>query len=166
MQTNVDFQDVFFQHHNGVFRLLFRIVGSKQEAEDLVQEVFVRLHDHWDDVEPTKTKAWLYQVATRLGWNTVRNSNRRKRWHYESGQHKAMTGNDVSKKDLDTSIAVRAALAQLPERQAHLLMLYSSGLSHIELAEAMNVKKSSLSQMLFRSKKAFEKVYSPPIGIK
>lgn len=159
-RADAEFRELFLQYHDGIYRMLYRMVGARQEAEDLMQETFVRLHDHREEIESGKTKAWLYQVATRLGLNAMRDSKRRNRWHQEAAEQSERVGGTVTRTDPATSMAVRRALDELPERQVQLLMMYAAGLSHEELAEALGVKKTSLSQLLFRSKKAFEKTYT------
>lgn len=155
---NASFRDFFLRVHDSLYRTLYRIVGNQQEAEDLMQEAFVKLHDHWDTIEDGKHKAWLFQVATRLGLNAIRNEKRRSRWHREAAEQDG--DGSTRSGDLATQMSVRHALSEMPERQSRLLMLYMAGLSHDELANAMEVKRTSISQLLLRSKKAFETVYA------
>ncbi|MCB9638649.1 MAG: sigma-70 family RNA polymerase sigma factor [Myxococcales bacterium] len=159
-RVDAEFRALFVRYHDGLYRMLYQMVGARQEAEDLLQETFVRLHDHQEEVEPEKAKAWLYQVATRLGLNAMRDTKRRNRWHQEATQQAESVGATITKGDPATTMAVRDALNQLPERQTELLLMYAAGLNHEELADALGVQKSSLSQLLFRSKKAFEQIYT------
>lgn len=158
-QMNASFKSFFLQVHDSLYRTLYRMVGNQQEAEDLMQEAFVKLHDHWDEIEDGKHKAWLFQVATRLGLNALRNEKRRSRWHREAAEQDS-TGGTQPVGDPATQMAVRRVLSTMPERQSRLLLLHMAGLSHDELAQAMEVKKASISQLLLRSKKAFENVYA------
>lgn len=148
------------QHHDALYRTIYRIVGSQQEAEDLLQEAFFKLYEHWEQIEPGKHKPWLFQVATRLGLNALRSEKRRHHWQNEATRQEHCTDAPQTSKDPVAVLSVRKALAEMPERQARILMLYMSGLDHAELAQALDVKKTSISQLLFRAKKIFSDLFS------
>ena len=142
--------------------MLYRVVGVRAEAEDLLQETFVRLHNNWTDIHPNKRKSWLFQVASNLSLNRVRDNKLRSR-RYQDAVEQAHVS-EFTQSNPAQSMTVRATMNELPERQAKLLTLYAAGLNHAELAEAMDVKRSSLSQLLFRAKRAFEELYSSTEG--
>ena len=59
------FATLFYRHYDRVYGLLFRLVGNRDEAEDLTQEVFVKLHlQRFPAAEEHNVSAWLYRVAT------------------------------------------------------------------------------------------------------
>ena len=73
------FETVFQRYYSRVFAILTRIVGP-DEADDLAQETFLRFHDRpparrGDDEDAVG--AWLYRVATNLGFNAIRTRKRR-----------------------------------------------------------------------------------------
>ena len=78
------FDTLFYRHYDRVYGLLFRLVGNRVEAEDLTQEVFLKLHQHafTDKLFARKREhnvgAWLYRVATNMGYNEIRG--RKRRW--------------------------------------------------------------------------------------
>ena len=145
--------------YDRVYGILFRLVGERGEAEDLAQEVFLRLHAHarrrnYDD----NVGAWLYRVATNLGYNALRD--RRRRWQrdvyllpVESGDTEA----DVARRE--ERRAVRAALARLSERQAQLLILRQMEFSYAECAAIVGVAPASVGALLARAARAFRQAY-------
>ncbi|MFQ5435633.1 MAG: RNA polymerase sigma factor [Anaerolineae bacterium] len=78
------FDAVFHQHYDRVYGLLFRLVGNRTEAEDLTQETFLKLYDHsfrrrlFRSGRTHNIGAWLYRVATNMGYNAIRG--RQRRW--------------------------------------------------------------------------------------
>jgi RNA polymerase sigma-70 factor (ECF subfamily) len=167
-----DFDELFKIHYEGVYRLLYRIVGTREEAEDLAQETFLRLHraSHlWDRQRAPhdrqhNIRGWLYRVASNLAYNTLRSEERRMRRQQETArQATVLTQGDDDPADLvvraDDREAVRRVLAALSQQQAQLLLLRHAGLSYRELAEALGVAAGSVGTLLARAEVAFEKSY-------
>ncbi len=161
-QPEPDFDALFLAHYDGVYRLLYRIVGAREDAEDLTQETFLRLaRQRFRGDQEHNVRAWLYRVATNLAYNLLRGEARRARRQQAYG---ASAGEaEVEPTELaarqDERAAVRRALASLPERQAQLLLLRHAGLSYRELAEAVGVAPGSVGTLLARAEAAFEKAY-------
>lgn len=157
------FDQVFLQHHTQIYRVIYRIVGNQAEAEDLTQETFLRLHDHFEKLELERVYHWLHRVAVNFGLKAIRGRKRWFAWH-----QKAKNEGQIQKRqdnpDPVQGAEVRELLAALPERQAQLLLLHAAGFSYEELAEATGVKRSSISQLLARARKAFEQGYQQREG--
>jgi len=160
-----DFDALFLAHYSGVYRLLYRIVGTREEAEDLAQETFLRLaRQRFPADRQHNVRAWLYRVATNLAYNALRGQGRRER-RQEAVAHQVTTAGSPALDPAeaaareDERAVVRRALAVLPERQAQLLLLRHAGLSYRELAEALDVAPGSVGTLLARAEAAFEKVY-------
>jgi len=167
-----DFDELFKAHYEGVYRLLYRIVGTREEAEDLAQETFLRLHraNHLWDRQHVSTdrqhniRGWLYRVASNLAYNSLRDEGRRQRRLEESARQATvmLQGQDDPAEIVvrtDDRRAVRRALAALPQQQAQLLLLRHAGLSYRELAQALEVAPGSVGTLLARAEIAFEKNY-------
>jgi len=165
------FDALFLTHYQPIFRLLYRIAGTREEAEDLAQETFLRLHrspELWKGTreEPREhnVRAWLYRVATNLAYNALRSQQRRtRREDVVLGQTLSAGSSEPDPLEAaereDERAAVRHALAALPERQAQLLLMRHAGLSYRELAEALGIAPGSVGTSLVRAEAAFEKVY-------
>lgn len=166
----VDFEALFLAHYPSVYRLAYRLTGTREAAEDLTQETFLRLHrtpDIWQDqvgvgsnpVTDRRVAAWVYRVATNLAYNYVRGQNRQKRREDASIRAESEEDPVDLAERTETRLAVRQALATLPERQVQLLLLRHAGLSYKELAEALDVAPGSVGTLLARAEAAFEEVY-------
>ncbi len=161
---DTQFEAAFRSYYEGVYRLLFRLVGSRDEAEDLAQEAFLRLYRQDFAAERRhNTRAWLYRVATNLAHNARRGNLRRVgREDRAESQGLVATAPDPAEAALRQSEreSVRRALARLPERQARLLLLRHSGLSYKELAEVEGIAPTSVGTLLARAEAAFAAAYA------
>lgn len=159
----VSFDTLFYRHYDRVYGILFRLVGSRTEAEDLTQEVFVRLHDYATRRrvrESDNIGAWLYRVATNLGYNAIRD--RRRMW--ERDIHLVpdleLPGAEQEVVRRQEATAVRVALARLKPREAQLLVLRQMGFSYAECAEICGVAPGSVGTLLARAAESFRKAYA------
>jgi RNA polymerase sigma-70 factor (ECF subfamily) len=159
-----DFDALFLTHYPAVFRLAYRLAGTREEAEDLAQETFARLHASprlWA-AETGALKGWLYRVVTNLAYNAARGSGRRRRREdalfADAARRTAPDPADLAE-EAERRERVRAALLRLPERQAQMLLLRHAGLSYKELAEALGVAPGSVGTLLARAEAAFEGSY-------
>lgn len=159
---NTSFEMLFYRHYDRVYGLLFRLTGNRADAEDLAQEIFLKLYRQpLTGSRSHNVSAWLYRVATNRGYNHIRD--RRRRWQRDKALLQEMTETnpdplvELSRKE--TQYRVRLVLSHLPERQTQLLLLRQMGLSYTELAEACQVAPGSVGKMLSRAGDAFRQVY-------
>jgi RNA polymerase sigma-70 factor (ECF subfamily) len=157
-----EFKTVFLQNYARVYNVLFRLVGNQADAEDLTLETFLKLwqqqHFHADNLG-----GWLYRVATRLGYNSLRATKRRTQYEESAGRD-AIDRADVSDpareaERADERTHVHEVLSRLSERDAQLLVLRHSGLSYKEIADALNVSPNSVGTLLTRAEEEFERRY-------
>ena len=136
-----------------------RVVGDASEAEDVVQEAFVRLEN--DPVlaqPPEQVAAWLGRVTLNLAFNRQRDT-RRWRERAERGGRLALDRSSdepmqaVLRKE--QRLAVRRSLAQLPEKQRNSLLLRHAGYSYAEVAAALGIPPGSVGTTLARAERAF-----------
>lgn len=162
------FESLFARHWRTVYGILFRLVSSREEAEDLAQEVFVRLYRNPPDLreQPILTP-WLYRVATNLGYNALRKGTRESQ-RQERAQRLAEVDEAAGLSAIDPEhasilgeerMAVRRALAGLSEREQACLVLRHSGLSYAEVAASLGVQANSVGTILARAEEHFRRVY-------
>lgn len=170
------FETLFYRHYDRVYGLLFRLVGSRGEAEDLVQEAFLKLYRHAFKkrpiaVNPFKSdkeqniSAWLYRVAMNLGYDALRSRSRRQqRDTLLVPDPQGTPGADQEVERREEQAAVRAVLARLPERQVQLLLLRQMDFSYAECAAVCDVAPGSVGTLLSRAARDFRKVYADVVG--
>jgi RNA polymerase sigma-70 factor (ECF subfamily) len=161
------FDILFFRHYDRVYGLLFRLIGNRQEAEDVTQEVFLKLYRQpFDSRSNHNLSAWLYRVATNMAYNHIRS--RKRRW---TRNRLLVPDSDESPSDpadvvsvAETKAKIRTALTRLPRRQTQLLILRQMGFSYAELAEYCDVSPGSVGSLLARATDAFRRVYKEEIS--
>lgn len=153
------FEALFLRHYDRVYGILFRLLGDRAEAEDVAQEVFLKLYyNPLPAGEEHNVGAWLYRVATNMGYNAIRGRKRLDQRNTHLVPDPIPDPADTVARR-DAAAKVRQALAKLNPRQAQLLLLRQMGLSYEELADACGIAPSSVGTLLVRAGKAFRDVY-------
>ena len=74
-----DFRAIFEEHGMRLFRLAFRITGHRQDAEDVVQETFIRAHRNRERFDASaELGSWLHRIATNVAIDVLRKRRRRR----------------------------------------------------------------------------------------
>ena len=159
------FEALMQNYYPRLLNFIYRFVGSKESAEDLTQEVFLRVYKYGPRYKPrSKFQTWLYTIAKNICLNELR----RNRDLFSSLDEPATAGNeDVQKQiaDPQSSTAdeelilkeratmIRQAINELPENQrlAVILRRYDS-FSYAEIAETIGVSDKAVKSLLSRAK--------------
>jgi RNA polymerase sigma-70 factor (ECF subfamily) len=165
IQSADDWLEAAFKTHwSRLHAVLYRLLGDRDEAEDLALETFWQLHQRPPQLaSETALGGWLYRVATNLGFNALRARRRRRRYEEESGLQVLEVdhlGDPVSEMEkLQERQQVRSVLERMPPRSARLLLLRHSGLSYTEIAAALDLAPGSVGTLLVRAEREFEEKY-------
>ena len=154
------FEDLFVRYYGQVYRVVYRLTGTREGAEDLAQETFLALYDQPPRLEPgTSLAAWLCRVVLNRGYNVLRGERRASQRLERTTSSSPQTDPHTEALRAEERTRVRAALAQLPERQGKLLLLRYSGLSYAEIATVLDVAPGSIGTLLARAERAFIAAY-------
>jgi RNA polymerase sigma-70 factor (ECF subfamily) len=161
---SLGFEALFLEHWAPVYRIQRRLVGDPAEAEDLALEAFLRLYrQNQKQPEIENAGGWLYQVATRLGLNSIRGWKRREQYELTAGRYALEESPQLSPAEILAQKAerqqVRLVLARMNERQSQLLILRYSGFSYKEIASALNLAPASIGPLLVRAEREFAEQY-------
>jgi RNA polymerase sigma-70 factor, ECF subfamily len=145
-----------------VIHFLFRMVQNRAVAEELAQEVFLRVYRSRATYEPTaKFTTWLFRIATHLALNALRDNRNEKLQDRLDDDSADMPARQVS--DSRPSIEqhmvcqarleeVRRAIAMLPEKQrAAVLMHKYEEMEYSQIAKVLNCSESAVKSLLFRA---------------
>ena len=149
------FRNLFYTHYPSVHRKLTALLRDEAAAEDMAQEVFLRLYRNPPD-RPEAVGAWLQRVLTRIAYDAIERKQRERRLLEKQGRQVELEGNaefavdDEMLRRMDRE-EVHEWLDALPERDRHVLMLRYSGYSYAEIAERMKVNPPLVSTMLQRA---------------
>lgn len=155
------FAVLFDRYQGSITRFAFRFVGSQARAEELAQDIFVKLYKSARDWRPTaQVKTFLFRVAANHCLNEVRRGeyrvSRRGSDDDESEPREdALPGGDtpddaLAGKELER--AVREALAQMSDRErAAFSMCRFEGMAYREIAEALSASEAAVKSLIHRA---------------
>lgn len=151
--VRADLEEVFRATYPRVVAVAARVLGSRNEAEDVAQEVFLAFGR--SSVPAGEAPGWLAVAAAHTALNYLR-SGRRRASREEAADRGPAVAPDVADAvvTLDERRRVRAALARLPRRQAIALVLRHSGLSYAEVAAALDLSPGSVGTTVRRAESA------------
>jgi RNA polymerase sigma-70 factor (ECF subfamily) len=151
------FSTLVTRHSNRFYALSYRTLFNQSDAEDIVQESFLKLWrkpELWQDKKHSKFTTWFYRVIV----NACYDLNKKK-----SSQESSLIGDDYEQATEDEDLshqqlsAIDAALKNLPERQRTALNLcFYEGLSNAEAADVMGIRLKALHSLIMRGKAALK----------
>jgi RNA polymerase sigma-70 factor, ECF subfamily len=157
--------------------VLHHLVGSRELAEDLTQEVFLRVYRARKSYEAgAKFSTWLFTIANHVASNARRSQSRRHEVNLqgsdsEPSSRRSMdymlmaSSGQMPARQLDKSEMreiVRAALGSLNERQRMAVLLSKfEGMSYLEIAETMEMSPQAIKSLLSRARGNLREVLQP-----
>ena len=149
-------------HSDRVFRLAYRLTGNRPDAEDLTQEVFVRVFRSLDTYTPGTFEGWLHRITTNLFLDGARRK-QRIRFDSLSDERAARLTSPVPTPDLafaDQTFDddIETALATLPpDFRAAVVLCDVEGLSYEEIAEILDAKLGTVRSRIHRGRSMLRK---------
>ena len=151
------------RHRAPVIHFLYRMVQNQAVAEELAQEVFLRVYRSRETYEPTaKFTTWLFRIATRLALNWIRDTKNEKTQEsldeeiLEGGPQRQVADTNPSVEQRMVRSArlaeVRRAIGTLPDKQrAAVLMHKYEELEYSQIAQILECSESAVKSLLFRA---------------
>ncbi|KGE17199.1 sigma-70 family RNA polymerase sigma factor [Paenibacillus wynnii] len=148
------FRTIFYEHYPIVRRKLVALVRDEVAADDLAQDVFLRLYRNPPN-DPAALGAWLHRVLTRIGYDYMDKKARERRLQskqemYFDTEASLPSGEDAMLRKLDQE-DIREWLDGLPDRDRQALLLRYSGYSYTEIAGELGVKPPVVGTLLHRA---------------
>ncbi|WP_173265446.1 RNA polymerase sigma factor SigE [Streptomyces pacificus] len=155
--TPPSWEDIVSTHSGRVYRLAYRLTGNQHDAEDLTQEVFVRVFRSLSTYTPGTFEGWLHRITTNLFLDMVR---RKQRIRFDA------LGDDAAERlpsrepspqqvfhDTHFDADVQQALDTLaPEFRAAVVLCDIEGLSYEEIAATLGVKLGTVRSRIHRGR--------------
>lgn len=168
------FEDFVKVYADRAFGFAFRLCGNVEDAQEHVQESFLRALRHWDELDPCKLENWYFRVLRNLAADAHRRMEARHEVPLElppsDGGRQAYADRvaDGAGSTLDTlergerDRAVRAALDALPpDQRAVLVLVDMEGRSYDEIAAALGIPVGTVRSRVSRARLAFRKALDP-----
>jgi RNA polymerase sigma-70 factor, ECF subfamily len=143
------------RHLDRAYGVALRMTGSRADAQDVVQDVFLRLWQRPDAWRPGQAQfsTWLYRVVVNRCLDLKRRPKSTDLDSVEEPQDPDANAED-SLLDAERSRALDSAVNQLPERQkAAIVLTYTAGLRNAEAASAMDISVKAFEALLVRAKR-------------
>ena len=155
---------LFSEHYNGMFRVAYRVTGSHSDAEDVLQNVFVRLTRGWTgrEISPNP-RAFLYRAAINASLDVVRT---RKRANsvpldlidFDNGPRVSDPNPEENLADAELRDLIREAVAKLEGRAASAFALrYYEGYDNRQIAEILGTSQVVVAVTLHRARTRLRK---------
>ena len=149
--VRAEVEEVFRRDYALVVGVAARVLGSRDEAEDVAQEVFLSYGR--SAVPAGEARGWLCVAAAHTALNLIRSGRRRTAREESAARHQDTVVGDVAEDVVtrEERRSVRAALARLPRKQAVALVLRHSGLSYADVAAALDLSPGSVGTTVRRA---------------
>jgi len=169
------FDQLVERYQRRLLNFVFRTIGDRERAEDLVQEVFIRVHRHLHRFDQSKKfSTWIYTIASNLAKNELRNRSRnplvlfqtiKKNWEAD---HRPLQFEDHHYRPDDLfrkrhlRELVEWAVTQLPEHHRMVFVLRElEGKTYEEIADITDCNLGTVKSRLNRARHRFAQVISP-----
>jgi RNA polymerase sigma-70 factor, ECF subfamily len=176
------FELLLHRYRTPLVNFLFRMLRNREQAEDLAQEVFLRVYRAREDYVPSaKFTTWMFRIATNLALNSVRDN----RYHKledsidapvmvdaEDGDEKVL---DIADKhpNIEQHLVegtrvkmIRHAIDKLPEKQRAAVLLHKyQELDYAEIAKILSCSESALKSLLFRAYESLRVELAPLVAV-
>jgi RNA polymerase sigma-70 factor (ECF subfamily) len=169
------FAQIVGRYQLRLLNFVYRMIGDRDRAEDLVQEAFLRVHRHLDRFDRSrKFSTWIYTIASNLAKNELRNRSRspmltldqaRPRDEFESPVlefEDTTTRPDDLAERRDLKSLVDQTVAQLSSHHREVFVLRElEGKSYEEIAEIMHCNLGTVKSRLNRARQSFAELIGP-----
>ena len=163
------------QHSRSVFRLAFRMTGNEEDAEDVVQETFLRAYRQLDKYEARSSfSTWLYRIASNYSLDLIRmrkrHEDRRERGKVEERDIlQTIPGNSPGPDRIAHSNQVQErvneALNELsPQERTAFVLRHFEGLSIEEIGESLGTGTNATKHSIFRAVQKLRRSLEPLVG--
>ena len=166
------FGELVRRHGDSLLGYLVHMTGDREQAEDLFQETFKRVHEKSHTFKGSSFKSWLFKIATNVTYDGFRKKQRAKSRGIKVNFNTENSDNLVSTAPADNSFnpsvatakaeqveQVRKAVESLPDRQkAALVLTYYQQLSYREVALALDCSVGTVKTQMYRALKTLAEV--------
>jgi len=159
------FEHLVRRHYMTVYRISYRWCGVKEDAEDITQDVFVKLARKLRTFgQKSSFKTWLYRIAINTAKDFLRKyaikNAYESTWAFQQGSKNPEPPED----DHLDAAKLYSELGKLPEKQkTAILLVFGEGLSHREASRVLNCPETTISWRIFQARKKLKRSLSQKI---
>jgi len=171
------------RYRTPLVNFLYRMVRNREQAEDLAQEVFIRVYRARADYVPSaKFTTWLFRIATNLALNSIRDT-RHQRMEVSLDAPVTVDSEEGDERPLDVAEKnpnieqhlvqeaqrdmIRHAIDKLPEKQRAAVLLHKyEDLDYGEISKILSCSESALKSLLFRAYETLRVELAPLVALR
>jgi RNA polymerase sigma factor (sigma-70 family) len=164
----IAFQKILREHKNRVFSYAFYFLRNREDAEDITQDVFLKIWQHWDTIDKNRIVGWMMRVT----YNQCVDLSRKKK----ASVNKRITSADfdlqsvASESNVDsdpewcyefteTQRTLLSAMNALPDRTKSMLLLhYFQGMKYETIGEILDIKLNAVKVAVHRGRKMLKQI--------
>lgn len=171
-ENRINITEVVEKYHSMVFRIAVGFVHIREDAEDITQEVFIKIYQNREKFRgESEISTWLYRITVNTSLNFIAQKKRRGFLQFGDELLKNLFGKAGERKNLHQELEeaeekaeIRKVIDSLPEKQriAFILTRYDE-LPQKEVAEIMQISQRAVEQLLLRAKANLNKKMAPAI---
>ena len=155
--TPPSWEEIVREHSGRVFRLAYRLTGNKHDAEDLTQDVFVRVFRSLSSYSPGTFEGWLHRITTNLFLDQVRRKQRIRFDGFGEDADDRLAGREPNPAqvydDQHFDPDIQKALDELtPDFRAAVVLCDIEGLSYEEIAATLGIKLGTVRSRIHRGR--------------
>ncbi|MGJ9411106.1 RNA polymerase sigma factor SigE [Aeromicrobium sp. CF4.19] len=157
VEQTQEWDDIVAEHSARVYRLAYRLTGNQHDAEDLTQDVFVRVFRSLDRYEPGNFNGWIHRITTNLFLDRVRRGAKIRMDGFSDGAEERLPSREVQPDsalhDAAFDSDIETALSSLPEEfRVAVVLCDVEGLSYEEIAGVLGVKIGTVRSRIHRGR--------------
>ncbi len=165
---NREIDRLYKEHRDGLYRYVLKIVGSRELAEDITEDAFLRsVEKHGDLKETAAFRSWLYTIAYRKCLDCINEQKRTVSLDSDGGSAAAEERARLNEPlklpedyavNEDTKRRLGGLIDQLkPSMRSAVMLYYYDGLSIDEVAKRLGISSNAAAQLLFRARRKLKK---------
>lgn len=158
---------LFERHHRSLFGFFYRLCASREQSEDLTQDVFFRLLKYRTSFEPRTTfTAWMYQVARNVFADHARKRRPETQWSEDAPEQVSSDAPHEDRVGHGQEIALlRRALSQLPVEKREVLVLSRyQNLKYSEIGRILGCDENTVKVRVYRAVRALGELFNEMAG--
>lgn len=140
-----------------IFKYLISIGASKEDAEDIIQETFVKTYENIDVLIDGNLKAWMFKVSLNKFYTLYKKS---KTSISLTDELCSNLKTDFQISNIDMCLDINHILSKMNESEKNLLILkYNLGLSYFNISKLLNINETSAKTLCYRARNKFKKIW-------
>ena len=140
-----------------IYKYLISIGASKEDAEDIIQETFIKTYENIDILVDGNIKAWMFKVSINRFYTLYKKS---KVNIGLTDELSATIESGFKIRHIDHAIDINRVLLLMKESEKNLLVLkYSMGLHYREIGKLLNIEEGSAKTLCYRARNKFKEIW-------